>query len=76
MILSLTSNFFVNVKFHSAQGSVIGDNNKMSEAAVKHVSSRFDTSLFIRGVNRSTLLGLKNEDIHPTCFSCSLANYT
>ena len=30
---------------------------------MKHVSSRFDTSLSIRGVNRSTLLGLKNERI-------------
>ena len=76
MFFSFTSNFFVNVKFHSAWESVIGNNNKMSVAAVKHVSSRFDKSLSIRGVNRSTLLGLKNEDIHPTCFSCSLANYT
>ena len=35
-------------------------------------TSRFVTSLFIRGVKLFHALGLKNEDIHPKCFSCWL----
>ena len=33
-ILSFTSNFFVTVKFNSAQGSVVGNINKMNETAM------------------------------------------
>ena len=34
LVLSFTINFFVTVKFNSAQGSVVGNINKMNETAV------------------------------------------
>ena len=39
-------------------------------------SSRFDTSLFCRGVNSFAYLGKNKEECQPQMISCSRANYT
>ena len=82
VFFSFTSSFFVNFKFHSAFGSEIGNNNKMSENAVTQVTGHFDTKLFPYKSFRCKFINSSCKSFHVLGYSpqmfffCSRANYT